>query len=201
MNTIKRQVNASLALLTVVLTGGAISLINGVVPATAQTELSCENTPIDVDSVPAAETTRKLKLEKFGIELTIPSNYRAMLLNNGDVQIVDPGTYKMIHCRAKGAKVLGRGYYSTVIRKVEKPDNLTLYQLIQNKKDPQDISVRTVDGKKGYLVEYQMDWGAEFWMDRKDIPGAVVIATRCDCKGMKEALVSRLESDLELIEQ
>lgn len=187
-----RRINSLLTSLPFLLAGGAISLTTGITPVASHTEISCPNTPTAIDSVPAAETTRNVELEKFGVELTIPSNYRAMLLNNGNVKIVDPGTYKMLVCE----ETLGRGYARTLVRTVENPNNLTLRQLIQRQeKDPQQISPYTFDGQQGYLVEYGSAIGsqAEFWMDSNNKPGAVVISKACDCEGMKESLVSLLE--------
>lgn len=161
----------------------------GMMPAIAQPEQYCD----DPGSVAPAETTRDLELEQFGIELTIPSNFRAMLLDNGNVKIVDPGTYELLSCVARGGEALGRGYARTLVRTVENPDNLELRQLVaQNIRDAQEISPYTFDGQQGYLVESPTDAHAEFWVDINNIRGAVVISRSCDCPGMSESLVSLL---------
>jgi hypothetical protein len=50
----------------------------------------------DPGPIPAAETTRELELPQFGVTLTIPSNFRSILRNNGAVEIVNPGTYQVL---------------------------------------------------------------------------------------------------------
>ncbi|MEQ9550048.1 MAG: hypothetical protein RIM23_10560 [Coleofasciculus sp. G3-WIS-01] len=179
------------------LAGASISFLAGVEPGITQPEQYCD----DPGSIPAAETTRNLELDKFGVELTIPSNFRAMLLNNGNVKIVDPGTYELLSCIAKGRKALGRGYAQTLVRTVENPRNLELRQLVEQKsRENEKISPYSFDGKQGYLVEQRSrdvvaipDAHAEFWVDTNDVPGAVVISKSCDCSGMSESLVSLLE--------
>ncbi|MEQ9622275.1 hypothetical protein [Coleofasciculus chthonoplastes] len=183
--------------LIVTFAGASLSFLAGVEPGIAQPEQYCD----DPGSIPAAETTRNLELDKFGVELTIPSNFRAMLLNNGNIKIVDPGTYKLLSCIAKGIKALGRGYAQTLVRTVENQNNLELRQLVEQKsRDHEKISPYSFDGKQGYLVEYRNqevvgipDAHAEFWLDINDVPGAVVISKSCDCSGMSESLVSLLE--------
>lgn len=185
------------------LAGASISFLAGVMPAIAQPEEYCD----DPGSIPAAETTKNVELEQFGIELTIPSNYRAMLLNNGNVKIVDPGTYELLSCIAKGGKALGRGYAQTLVRTVENPNNLELRQLVErNSKDSQEISPYTFDSKQGYLVVQSPtdrpvgipDSHAAFWVDVNNVPSAVVISKSCDCSGMRESLVSLLERSREV---
>lgn len=183
--------------LIVALAGASLSFLTGVEPGIAQPDQYCD----DPGSIPAAETTRNLELDTFGIELTIPSNFRAMRLNNGNVKIVDPGTYELLSCIARGGEALGRGYAYTLVRTVENPNNLELRQLVEQKsRDHEKISPYTFDGKQGYLVEYRNqeavgipDAHAEFWLNINDVPGAVVISKSCDCSGMSESLVSLLE--------
>ncbi|MEQ8385290.1 MAG: hypothetical protein RH949_23310 [Coleofasciculus sp. A1-SPW-01] len=67
--------------LIVALAGASLSFLAGVEPGIAQPDQYCD----DPGSIPAAQTTRNLELDRFGIELTIPSNFRAIRLNNGNV--------------------------------------------------------------------------------------------------------------------
>lgn len=167
-------------------------------PAIAQPESFCN----DPGSVAAAETTRELELEQFGLELAIPSNFRAILMNNGNVKIVDPGTYELLACTARGGNALGRGYAQTLVRTVENPNNVDLRQLVeQNIRENQEISPYTFDGQQGYLVTQAQnqavrgipDSFAAFWLAVDDVPGAVVISTTCDCSGQRDRLLSLLE--------
>ncbi|PSB17301.1 hypothetical protein C7B61_05610 [filamentous cyanobacterium CCP1] len=176
-----------------VLTGAFTILSPGfirTIPAIAQPEGFCD----DPGTVAAAETTRDLELEQFGIELTIPSNFRAMLLNNSNVKIVDPGTYELLVCIARGGDALGRGYAQTLVRTVGNPENLELRQLVErNIRENQEISPYSLNGESGYLVESPNDYAAEFWVEIDAVPGAVVISRSCDCPGMRESLVSLLD--------
>jgi len=180
------------------LAGVSLLAWTGIMPAIAQPEGLCD----DPGVVEAADTTRDLELEQFGLELTIPSNYRAILLNNGNVQIVDPGTYELLTCIARGGEALGRGYGRTLVRTVENPDNLGLRQLVeQNIRENQEISPYTFEGQDGYLVTPAPvdesvgipDSFAEFWLDVDNVPGAVVISRICDCPGQRDRLVSLLD--------
>ncbi|MBE9111846.1 hypothetical protein IQ273_20780 [Nodosilinea sp. LEGE 07298] len=178
--------------------GALVTLGLGAVPAIAQPESYCD----DPGAVEAADTTRDLELEQFGVELAIPSNFRAMLLNNGTVKIVDPGTYELLVCVARGGKALGRGYAQTRVRTVENPDSLDLRQLVeQTIRENQEISPYTFDGQQGYLATRESsdqpvgipDSYAALWIDTDDAPGAVVISTSCDCSGQRDRLLSLLE--------
>ena len=91
-------------------------------PAIAQSGYCADPGPI-----PAAETTRELDLPQFGVTLTIPSNFRSILRNNGVVEIVNPGTYQVLTCVAQGGQALGRGYASIIVRSiVNNSENLEL---------------------------------------------------------------------------
>ena len=178
--------------------GALISFGIGEVPAIAQPESFCD----DPGVVEAADTTRDLELEQFGVELTIPSNFRAILLNNGNVKIVDPGTYELLVCIARGEEALGRGFAQILVRTVENPNNVDLRQLVeQNIRENQEISPYTFDGQQGYLVTQAQNEDvrgipntyAAFWVVVDDVPGAVVISSSCDCPGQRDRLVSLLE--------
>lgn len=178
--------------------GALVALAIGGVPAIAQPEPYCD----DPGSIEAADTTRDLELEQFGVELAIPSNFRAMLLNNGTVKIVDPGTYELLVCIARGGEALGRGYAQTRVRTVENPNNLELRQLVeQNIRENQEISPYTFDGEQGYLVTQEAndqpvgipDSHAALWIEPDAAPGAVVISRSCDCSGQRDRLLSLLE--------
>ena len=166
--------------------------------AIAQPDAYCD----DPGAMEAADTTRDLELEQFGVELAIPSNFRAILLNNGTVKIVDPGTFELLACIARGGEALGRGYAQTRVRAVENPDNLELRQLVeQNIRENQAISPYQLDGQPGYLVAQASngqpvgipDSYAAFWLETDEAPGAVVISRSCDCSGQRDRLIALLE--------
>ena len=69
---------------------------------------------------PRSSTFRTVKLPDFGIEVDIPSNYRTMRRENGQVEILHPDDFAMVQCIAKGGYG-GHGYYGESIALV-KPD-------------------------------------------------------------------------------
>ena len=62
---------------------------------------------------------RTVILDKFGISMTIPANYRAMARVNGTVEIVDGGTYEAFVCSARNPGATGSGYYGILVYKSE----------------------------------------------------------------------------------
>ncbi|MBD2115039.1 hypothetical protein [Leptolyngbya subtilissima] len=158
-------------------------------PAIAQAGYCADPGPI-----PAAETNRELELPKFGMTLTIPSNFRAILRNNGEVEIVNPGTYQVLTCVAQGGRALGRGYASIIVRSVNNSENLELQQFVeQNTNFQGQISPYALDDQIGYLVQSRSDSSAQFWLQLVDRSDVVVISAGCSCRGMREHLISILD--------
>lgn len=148
----------------------------------------------DPGPIPAAETTRELELPQFGVTLTIPSNFRSILRNNGAVEIVNPGTYQVLTCVAQGRQALGRGYASIIVRSVNDSENLELQHFVeQNTRLQGQISPYALGDQPGYLVQSRSDINAQFWFKPLDRSDVVVIAAGCDCKGMYDRLVSILD--------
>jgi hypothetical protein len=158
-------------------------------PAIAQSGYCADPGPI-----PAAETTRELKLPQFGVTLTIPSNFRSILRNNGAVEIVNPGTYQVLTCVAQGGQALGRGYASIIVRSVNNSENLELQPFVeQNTRLQGQISPYALGNQPGYLVQSRSDSSAQFWFNPVDLSDVVVISAGCDCRGMRDRLVSILD--------
>ncbi|MBD2233774.1 hypothetical protein [Phormidium tenue] len=158
-------------------------------PATAQSGYCADPGPIS-----AAETTRELELPQFGVTLTIPSNFRAILRNNGAVEIVNPGTYQVLTCVAQGGQALGRGYASIIVRSVNNSENLELQKFVeQNTHFQGQISPYALDDQLGYLVQSRSDSSAQFWLQLVDRSDVVVISAGCSCRGMREHLISILD--------
>lgn len=166
----------------------------------AQADNPCENT----DTVLPSEEMRELTLEQFGISVMIPENYRAILLNNGAVQIVDPGTYNLIRCEAMGGDPLGRGYSELLIRGESRPDDMSLEDLVRDDvyseipgNVPQRmnscISPYPFADQQGYLVQTPTQRHAEFWMQPNVGSDVTVLETSCDCQGMVERLIEVLD--------
>lgn len=148
----------------------------------------------DPGPIPATEATRELELPQFGVTLTIPSNFRSILRNNGAVEIVNPGTYEVLTCVAQGGQALGRGYASIIVRSINNSENLDLQQFVkQNTRLQGRISPYSLGDQQGYLLESRSDRGAQFWIKPADSSEVVVISAGCDCRGMRDQLVSILD--------
>ncbi|MBI4784597.1 MAG: hypothetical protein HY785_25275 [Oscillatoriophycideae cyanobacterium NC_groundwater_1537_Pr4_S-0.65um_50_18] len=174
-------------LVTVVLVN-TLSLLPSL-PAIAQSGYCSDPGPI-----PATETTRELELPQFGVTLTIPSNFRSILRNNGAVEIVNPGTYQVLTCVAQGGQALGRGYASIIVRSVNNSENIELQQFVeQNTRLQGRISPYALGNQPGYLVQSRSDSSAQFWLKPADRSDVVVISAGCDCRGMRDRLVSLLD--------
>lgn len=157
--------------------------------AIAQTEFCPDPGPI-----PAADATRSLALPQFGLNLTIPANFRSILRSNGAVEIVNPGTYQVLNCVAQGGQALGRGYSSTIVRSLPNPEQISLQQFVeQNTRLNGSITPYVWNGKQGYLVRSRLDRSAQFWLNPKTTPEVVVISSGCDCRGMFDRLLALLE--------
>jgi hypothetical protein len=172
------------------------------VPSTlvAQTNNPCQ----DTEPVPAADTLRELELDQFGVAVMIPENYRAILRNDGSVQIVDPGTYNLIRCEAMGGNPLGRGFADLVIRGETAQPEQTLEAAVREdvySRRPsttpgppnQCISPYPLGDKRGYLVQAPNQYHAEYWVEPNIGSDITVIETSCDCPGMVEWLITVLD--------
>jgi len=158
-------------------------------PAIAQSRYCNDPGPIS-----AAETTRALELPQFGVTLTIPSNFRAILRNNGVVEIVNPGTYQVLTCVAAGGQALVRGYAYIIVRSIKNPEQLDLQKFVgQNTRLQGLVSPYSLGDQQGYLVASRSDSVAQFWINPADVPDVVVISAVCDCRGMRDRLVSILD--------
>lgn len=169
-------------------------------PVLAQADNPCQNT----DAVLPTETMRRLELEQFGVAVMIPENYRAMLLNSGAVQVLDPGTYNLIRCEAIGGDPLGRGYSSLLIRGESAEANQSLEAAVRadvyaerpetaTGPPSQCISPYPLGERQGYLVQPPTQRHAEFWIEPEVGADITVLETSCDCAGMVERLTEVLD--------
>jgi len=62
----------------------------------------------------ASKITRRIKLPKFGIEISAPETCRTTLKNTGTVEILHPQDYALWRCNMEG-RGYSRGYYSEYI--------------------------------------------------------------------------------------
>lgn len=85
-------------------------------PVVAQTKpIVCPFQKGDISKI-----TKVISIKNMGITITVPSNFRAVALNNGSVTIVDAATYKLLNCLANNPGAVAGGgseYLSLVISK------------------------------------------------------------------------------------
>lgn len=129
------------------------------------------------------------------LSLAIPDNFRAILLNNKAVEIVNPGTYEVLRCVAEGGRALGRGYSSVIVRSQPKASNTNLCQLVENNAQLNSaITPYSWQGQQGYLVRTETDRSAQFWFNaNSSSEEVIVISSGCDCQGMLNRLLAVLE--------
>lgn len=110
---------ANLQRFAVALSSTALALSFQIHPAQAQLSCPPSETP------PIATTTRKATFESFDVQVVIPSNYRAMLFNDGSIQVVDPWTFNNFACIAQGLPAARAEYNTQEFRLIHNPNDLT----------------------------------------------------------------------------
>ena len=80
---------------------------------------------LDQTNESRSSSLRVVSLEQFGIQVSIPENYRTMLHQDGSVEILSPRDFAMTQCIAQGGRG-GRGYYSESIEFVKQDPSLSL---------------------------------------------------------------------------
>ena len=163
----------------------SLTLLNTVainLPASAQNQKnsqSCNN--IEAFAEEPSKTTKTIKLEKFGIKIKIPSNYRTMLLNDGSVNIVDPYTFHALRCKAQ------HGVYTFNIDLLDNPKNLSLEQLARFKYSMYNDGLFNIynyseNGIIGKVVEFKNGGSSAYALF--NVPGVdkvVEMSAGCDC--------------------
>lgn len=77
------------------------------------------------DAESPAQTTRTVKLQQYGLQVTIPSNFRTLKRDNG-TWIIDPGTYNLLQCTDQGIPGPGKEADSfEIIRRQPNPQKLS----------------------------------------------------------------------------
>jgi len=169
----------------IALTTAAIVLTHSLPLAVAQLaqRLVCQ----DLGEIPPTATSRTLELENdFGIRIRIPSNYRSMLNNSAEVEIVDPGTYNLLECEKQGGQIPSnsrRTIRSVIITRIAASENV------------EKLMVDSIKGTGGRAVLQTYDLGnrtgvirtstngrvADFWMRVRDNGPYVRIVANCRC--------------------
>jgi hypothetical protein len=159
-------------------------------PVIAQQEL-CR----DIGQVAPSETLRTLELPQFGINIDIPENYRALARNDGSVQILDPGTFELISCLARGGEALGaRGMSSLTVRLVNNPGNLPLLTLSQQE-ELYDGSyyLYNLSGTQAIITESNEGYSVRAWFAPPTIDNVGVMEISCDCELSRDDIVMELD--------
>lgn len=147
--------------------GVAIALNFATTSSPAIAQETCPNT----DYTPDSTTTRTVQLPQFGVQVTIPDNFRAMAREDGSVSILDPYEFNHIQCLNQGRPVLGTELESEDFRLIDNPEGLSAMEYakeIVNHDQPawysasDTICIQTIDGVEvairevfdGYDVAY-----------------------------------------------
>lgn len=157
-------------------------------PVTAQQEL-CR----DIGFVGRSETYRTLKLPQFGINIDIPENYRVMALNDGSIEILDPGIFEIRSCMARGGKsFFGGGAGGLTIRLVKNPRNLPLLTLLRQEGVSYDNYYRyNLSGVEVVITDAVYTIGA--WFSPPATEGVVVMDISSDIELSKDFIIEELD--------
>ncbi|WP_427162629.1 hypothetical protein ACQFX9_14400 [Aliinostoc sp. HNIBRCY26] len=125
MRLSKSSLLVILALGAILIGTGYTSLIS---PASAQKKRTIHcNYPFEEPS----NVQRTLRLNKFGIIINIPANYRAMAAVDGSIHFTDNGTYQLLNCLKNNPGATGGREYNAII--VDKSKANYLYSNVYDK--------------------------------------------------------------------
>lgn len=133
----------------------------------------------------ASSILRTVRLEKFGIQVDIPENYRAILLQDGTVQILDPD-YVNSKCFYLQTGI-GGGMYSQNIRLIKANHSLTPRQqaiLASGYNQNDELEPKIIEYNQGSLSGYIVisDFGSIGFIgsiiNKKQV---LNISIDCDC--------------------
>jgi len=149
----------------------------------------------DVGEVPPASEIRTLALPQFGIDVDIPANYRAVARKDGAVQILDPGSYELMRCRARGGTApFARGMSAMTIRLVQNPNQLGLLPFAQQQNGSIETSYRyNLSGTPVLITEGAGGYSVQAWFMPPKVKGVVLMEVTCDCELAKEDIVMELD--------
>jgi len=133
----------------------------------------------------ASKITRRVKLPTIGIEISVPENYRVMLRNSGEVEILHPQEYALWRCYVEGIRGPESGGSATLIELIPRNPQLSLKEQIEKTFgeyfSPEKFYAYTEGILSGYILVYS-DQQTEFIANhptRKD--KLISINDFCDC--------------------
>jgi len=158
----------------------SLSLFSTFIPKSAIAQ-SCPEEELHIGEKPS-EITRRVKLPKFGVEISVPENYRVMLRNSGEVEILHPQDYALWRCNMEG-RGYGRGYYSEYIRLITRNPQLSLEAQIQKEYPQAEITRYSQGSLSGYIVINKDGLILpEFIGNHPTVKNKLInIYTNCDC--------------------
>jgi len=110
------------------------SIISLNLPARAETQTNIVHCGVVVEQ--DSKLKKTIRLEKFGIAMQVPANYRAIAITDGSVTIVDNGTYKAINCHANHPNAVGSSYdYLSVYKSSENFLYANVYDKVPDKEN------------------------------------------------------------------
>ncbi len=125
-------------------------------------------------------TLRKVKLERFGIQVNIPENYESMR-EDGSVQILHPDAFVGIQCAIKYG--MGSGLYSETIRLIQPDPSLTLRQQAKLLSESDYSKIIEYDNfpLSGYIVVSKSEYWITFIGRVAEKKQILDITIGCDC--------------------
>jgi hypothetical protein len=126
---------------------------NGYIKDNAYSPSSCPELYFHPDYEQPSEQTRRVKLHKFGLEISVPENYRVMLRNDGRAEILDPNTYASFKCSAENRLFAGGGgYASDNIELIPRNTRLSLLTQLQREYPQLAIRAYSQGVLSGYII-------------------------------------------------
>ena len=138
---------------------------------------------------PPSSTLRTIRLERFGIQVSSPENFRTMLRQDGNVQILHPDDFAMIECLAQGGRG-GGGYYSETIRLVSQDPSLSLreqaiWSVGYDYENKIPIATQVIEYNQlslsGYIVKSQTGSSVNFMGNVIGRTEILKVNASCDC--------------------
>ena len=138
---------------------------------------------------PPSSTLRTIRLERFGIQVSIPENFRTMLRQDGTVQILHPDDFARIECLAQGGRG-GHGYYFEMIRLVSQDPSLSLreqaiWSVGYDYENKIPIATQVIEYNQlslsGYIVKSQTGSSVNFMGNVIGRTEILKVNASCDC--------------------
>jgi len=117
---------------------------------------------IKVESEQPSQILRTVQLPTLGITVDIPSNYRMVQFQDGRIEILNPGEFKLFQCIAKYGPqgLIGGGRYSESFRSLTQTEALLLVKTYRN--NGNRVLQHNTSNLEGFIVTSQDGYGVSF---------------------------------------